>query len=102
MLIQQCQPINACISGIDIGVIEGNADISRVTNTCTLNSTTTTTTGANTGTGSGTGTGTGAGASPSDDEDGEDTIAGLPKNLFIILVAVGLLPLMMMLFALSR
>jgi len=107
MLLQQCPSINACISGVDIGTIEGNADISRINNTCTINATTTTTPGANIGTGAGTGTGTGAAAAtpPSDDEeDSEDqeTITGLPKSLFIILVVIGIIFLIIILALLAR
>jgi hypothetical protein len=44
MLDQQCSPITACITGIDIGTIGGAAEISQVTNSCTINDTNTTNT----------------------------------------------------------
>lgn len=100
MLSQQCQPINACITGVDIGSIEGNAEISRVNNTCTINSNASTSTGANIQQSRPSSQKTSE--DTEDTEDTEEKIAGLPKNMFIILSVVGALVLLILLVAIAR
>jgi hypothetical protein len=80
MLSQTCSPITACITGIDIGSIGGNADIKDVTNNCSITqNTSTTTSSSNT-------------PSPSSSSKPlptiDDEIMGLPKTTFFIIIGI--------------